>query len=811
METIARDLRQALRGLRTRPTFALLAVLVLALGIGANSAVFSVLDGVILRPLGYPDPGRLMFISSRFPALGLDRFWVSAPEFLELREWSRSFESLGAYRIGAVNLGSDTPSRPVTALVSDDLLTTLGVPPLRGRAFTRSDTRPGAEPVAVLSYELWRRSFSGDEHVLGRVVPVDGVPTRIVGIMPPGFDVHDERVELWRPLTLDPANAGARARHFLYLIGRLKRGVTLSQARVELGTLLAQWPQRVPEGHTPDSTDHPLQIAGLQGDVVGGARAALWLLQGAVGFVLLIACANLASLLLARAESRQKELAVRTALGASRVRLLRQFLTEGLVLALPGATLGLAVATAGLRVLLAANPRSIPRAVDIRLDAPVLLVTLGVAVATGIVFALAPLAQLTAKRVAVSLKESAAGAGAAGARVRNGLVAAEVALALVLVVGAGLLLRSVGNLLRVDAGFDRSHLVTFSVVLPGATYRDPQTRADLFDRLLARLSALPGVQAAAAMAGLPPRRPVDARDVRFEDTAAPSLRPRDTVDYFQVATTDYLRTMGIPIVQGRGFTPSDASGAPVVLVNQALVRAFFGGRTPVGRRILIGGPGTAWFTIIGVVKDVKQEGVDAKTGTEICFLAEQLPRIVQEMPAGMNVVMRTSLPADSLGASVSQTVRALDRSLPVVGFRTMDEVFAESVARPRFVATVLGVFAGLALLLAAAGTYGVLSYSVTRRRREIAIRMALGASRRAVLGLVLGQALRFTVAGVVVGMVAGLALTRLLQSWLFDLRPFDPATFAGVAGFVTVVAFVASVMPAYRAARVDPGTVLREP
>ncbi len=358
--------------------------------------------------------------------------------------------------------------------------------------------------------------------------------------------------------------------------------------------------------------------------------------------------------------------------------------------------------------------------------------------------------------------------------------------------------------------FDDWNLATFSLVLPEAAYRDPQARANFFDRLLARLSALPGVQDAAAMTGLPPHRPVDARDVRFEDTSGPPLRPRDTVDYFQIATTDYLRTMGIPVMQGRGFTASDASGPPVVLVNQALARTFFGSGTPVGRRILIGGPGTPWFTIIGVVKDVKQGGVDTPAGTEICFLAEQLARTVREMPAGMNVVMRTPLPIDSLATPVSQAVHGLDRSLPLVRFRTMDEVLSGSVARPRFVATVLEIFGGLALLLAAAGTYGVLSYSVTRRRREIAVRMTLGASRRAVLGLVLGQALRLTVAGVVAGVVAGLGLTRLLQSLLFDLRPFDPTTFAAVAGLVTVVAFVASATPAYRAASLDPGAVLRE-
>ena len=808
------DLLYALRHLRKNPGYALVTVLTLALGIGANTAIFSVVNGVILKPLPYPDPSRLVFITSQFPGLGFDQFWVSAPEFLEFRERNQSFQDVGGYRGGAVNLGTaDQPRRVNSALITSELMPVLGVAPIRGRQFTRADTLPGAEDVAVLSSEIWQAAFGGDESVIGRVIPIDGTPTRIVGIMPPGYDIHDVKAQVWLPLTLDPANPGNRGGHFLYLVGRLKDGVGMAQANADVERMLQQWSQLNRDTHVPSQTGHRIRLDGLQDDLVGGIRTALFVLQGAVAFVLLIACANLANLLLARAESRQKEFAIRSALGAGRWRLLRQFLTEGVVLALIGGVVGAAIGFAGLRALVASSPDSIPRSTEIALDPVVLLFTVVVSVLTGLLFGMAPLLQLREQAVTVSLKESGqrTTAGSARARVRGGLVMAEVALAVVLVIGAGLLLRSFWNLMTFDAGFNRNRLVTFGIVLTGQTYRTPESVVDFFSRLTGRLSEQPGVQGVAAMTGLPPVRQVNANDTDFEGYTAPPEGPAENIDYYQTVTRDYLKTMGIALVDGRDFAPSDVAGGPVVLVNETLAKTFFKKESPIGKRLKPGfGPKVPWFTIVGVVDDVKQGGVSAKTGTELYFFNEQGPSAVQFAPRNMNIVLRTALPLESVAPLIRRIVQSMDPTLPVVKLRTMEEVFAESVSRPRFLAQLLGVFAGLALMLAAIGTYGILWYSVSERRREIGIHMALGATRANVLGMVLGQGLRLTAVGLVIGLAASFGLTRVLQAQLFNVRPSDPATIASVAAFIALVAFAACYIPASRATRVDPMVVLRD-
>jgi predicted permease len=814
MDRLQQDLVYALRNLRKSPGYALVTVLTLALGIGANTAIFSVVNGVVLRPLAYPEPNRLVFITSQFPTLGFDQFWVSAPEFLEFRERNQAFEDVGAYRSGAVNLGTpDQPRRVNSAVITSELMPVLGVQPVRGRMFSREDTLPGAEDVGILSSELWTASFARDESVIGRVIPVNGASTRIVGIMPPGYDVHDQKVQIWLPLTLDPANPGNRGGHFLYLIGRLKDGVSPAQARADLETLLTRWRELNPGTHVPDPKNHRIRFDGLQDDVVGGVSTALWVLQGAVGFVLLIACANLANLLLARSESRQKEFAIRSALGAGRGRLLRQFLTEGVLLALIGGALGAALGFGALRALLAADPGSIPRSAEIALDPAVLAFTLLVSVLTGVLFGMAPLLHLREQAMNMSLKEAGqrTTAGTARARVRSGLVTAEVALAVVLVIGAGLLLRSFWNLMHVDAGFNRSHLMTFGLVLPQAAYPDPQKTVDFFGRLNAELRRIPGVRGSAAMTGLPPIRLVNANDTDFEGYTAPPEGPFENVDYYQTVTLDYLQAMGVPIVGGRDFATTDVTGAPVLLVNETLARTFYGDRSPVGRRVRPGlGPQTPWFTIAGVVRDVKQGGLNSKTGTELYFLAEQAPRIARFAPRNMNVVLRSEMPLEAIAPQIRAAVQSMDATLPIVRLRTMEDVFADSVSRPRLLAQLLGTFAGLALLLAAIGTYGILAFTVTERRKEIGIHMALGATRGNVMGKVLRQGLQLTAIGLVIGLAAAFGLTRLLQAQLFNVKPTDPATMTAVAGFITVVAFVACYIPANRATRVDPMVVLRE-
>jgi predicted permease len=814
MDRLKQDLVYAFRNLRKSPGYAAVTVVTLALGIGANTAIFSVLNGVILRPLAYAQPERLLFITSQFPTLGFDKFWVSAPEFVEFRERNQSFSEVGAYRSGAVNLGTqDQPRRVNSAIVTSELMPVLGVPALRGRQFVRKDTLPGAPPVAILSYDLWRTAFAGDESIVGRSVAINGVKNEVVGIMPHGFDVHDHRIEVYQPLTLDPANPGGRGGHFLYLVGRLKDGVSLAQANADVETMLTQWTVLNPGMHVPNRVGHRLQLESLQNELVGSIRTMLWVLQGAVAFVLLIACANLANLLLARAESRQKEFAVRSALGASRWRLLRQFLTEGVVLALIGGALGAIVGYAGLKSLLAVNPDSVPRAADITLDPRVLLFTLVVSLVTGLLFGMAPLLNLRERVVNVSLKESGqrSTAGHTRARLRSGLVMAEVALAVVLVIGAGLLLKSLWNLMNVDAGFNRTRLTTFGLVLPASTYQSPQSVVDFFRRVNDQLLQLPGIQGAAAMQGLPPFRLVNANDTDFEDYTAPKEGPFENIDYYQNVTPGYLTTMAIPVVEGRDFALADVTGPAVALVNETLAKTYYPGKSILGRRLKPGfGPKTPWFIVIGVVRDVKQGGVDQKTGTEVYFLADQAPRVVNFAPRNMNIVVRSDRSVASLAADIRRVVHSMDPTLPIIDLRTMDEVFEGTMSQPRFLAELLAIFAGLALALAAVGTYGVLAYAVSERRKEIGIHMALGATRRTVLGMVLGRGLKLTATGLVVGIGSSLMLTRFLQTQLFNVEPTDPSTTVVVIGVIAVVAFVACYVPASRATRVDPMVVLRD-
>jgi predicted permease len=824
MQTLTQDVVYALRTLAKSPGYAAVTILTLALGIGANTAIFSVVNGVMLKPLGYPHPERLLFITSTFPGLGFDRFWVSLPEWAEFRERNRSCQAVGAYSAGAVNLGTpERPRRVNSMLVTPELLDVLGVPPLRGRLFNEPDAAVGAEDVAVIAYGTWQSDFGGAEDVLGRVVPIDSAPTRIVGIMPPGYDVHDERVEVFLPLTIDPkAFPARRGNHFLYLIGRLKDGVSPQQAAADLDRMIDQWFTLSGNKHSPgkptgnNNRGHLLQMHPMKTDMVGGIGTALWVLQGAVGFVLLIACANLANLILARAESRQKEFAIRSALGAGRWRLLRQFLTEGVLLAVVGGALGAGLGFGGLRALLAANPDSIPRALEVSLDWKVLLFTLGISIVTGLIFGMAPLLHLREQLVSISLKEGGqrSTAGGARTRVRSGLVMAEVALAVVLVVGAGLLIRSFQKLMTVDPGFNRERMVTFGVVLPGAAYPKPDLRVAFFDQLSERLKQLPGVSGVARMTGLPPNRNVNANDTDFEGYTPTPDQPAENVDYYQTVSKDYLQTMGIPVVKGRGFEPADVTGPPVMLVNETLEKTFFTFRKleAVGQRAnIFTGPGARTpFTIVGVVRDVKQGGMAKKTGTELYFLNEQTPRTLGFAAGNMNIVVRSSLPEATLAQEIQKAVRAQDPTLPIVKLRSMDQVFSDSAARPRFLAELLGIFAALALTLAAIGTYGILSYSVSERTKEIGIHMALGATRGSVLGMILGQGMRLTIVGLIAGLAGSFGLTRLLQAQLFNVKPTDPATLTVVTGFIAVIAFVACYVPAQRATRVDPMVTLRE-
>ena len=815
VETTIQDLRYGVRLLRRSPGFALLAVLTIGLGIGANSAIFSVINGVVRKPLGYPEPDRLMFITSQFPALNFQRFWVSPPEYFDFKEHTRAFSAVGAYTTGAMNLSAgDQPERVNAAFVTSNMFDVLRVKPQLGQPFTAEQDLPNAEPVALVSHELWQRTFGGDPSVIGRRVEIQGRQRTILGVMPPGFDLHDSRSQLWLPLGLDPANRQNRGSHFLYLVGRLAPGVTEAQAGSEINSMLKQWRSWVAAGHVPNDTTHRIQMMPLRDDVIGNVKRALWVLQGAVALVLLIACANVANLLLARAESRHKEFAVRTALGASRTRVLRQFMAEGVVLSVLGAVVGLALAYWGLKALLAANPESIPRATEITLDPVVLSVTVVIALGTGLVFGLAPLLHMGAHAVTQAIKEGGVRttSNATRNRVRRGLVTVEIALAVMLVIGAGLLIRSFNNLTSVDAGFDTSDRVTFGLVLPAAAYPDSQRRVQLFSDLQRKLEEIPGVERAGAMSGLPPFRQVNANDTDFEgyNPTPGSGEPAENVDYYQTTMLGYFEAMGIRMVEGRTFNEGDVAGPPVVVVNEALAKRFYPGRSPIGQRLQPSfGPNAPWATIVGVAKDVKQGGLDQPAGTELYLLNEQLPRLVGFSFTQMNLVLKSSRPLEALAPAIRRAVREVDPALPIIQLRTMDEVIGASVTRQRFLSLLLGIFAAVALTLAAIGTYGILSYMVTERQREIGIRMALGADNSQVMRMIMGQGLTIAAVGIVVGIAGAYALSRLTASLLYGVSPSDPVTFVTVAGVITVVAAVACVVPTRRAMRVDPLEAIR--
>jgi predicted permease len=818
IENAGRDLRYGLRQLRRSPGFAAVAILTIALGTGATSAIFSVINAVALKPLPYPQSDCLVFITSQFTRLNFDKFWVSPPEYLELRERSKSYTDIAAYTSAAVNVSDGTRPERVNALVvSHNMFDVLGVRPRLGTPFTAEQDLPNTEPVVILSDAIWQRTYGSDPAIVGKTVEIQGKKRRVVGVAPAGLDIHDSRADVWLPLGIDPANrTQSRGSHYLYLIGRLKPDVSPGKAESELLSNLRQWGTLNPGTHTPNDSTHRLQIAPMRTEVIGNVARALWVLQGAVVLVLLIACANVANLLLVRAEGRHKEFAIRTALGAGRGRILRQFTAEGLVLATIGSALGLVIAYWGLKALLAANPDSIPRSAEIAIDPRVLLFTLVVAAVTAAIFGLAPLLHLGDNAVSAAIKEGGARTTQSTARhrVRRSLVAAEIALAVMLVVGAGLLMRSFRNLTTVDAGFDAKNLTTFALFMPQASYPDPQRRARFASDMLDKLRAIPGVTAAAAMQGLPPNRQVNANDTQMDGVPQGPDFPIQNVDYWNSATVGYFEAMKIPIVKGRGFESGDIGGAGVAVINESLAQRFYPKTNPIGRRIRppvpIVMPDTfPWFTIVGVAKDVKQGGLDQKVGTELYFNIEQGPRVNQSAPSALNFVVRSKQPAKVLAPAIQNVVRGMDAALPIVQLRDMAAVFGDSVSRQRFLSLLLGIFAAVALTLAAIGTYGVLSYLVTERRREIGIRVALGASGVGIMRLVLRQGLTITAAGIGLGILGALALARVVQTLLYGVSSTDPATYAGVGAVIFAVALLACLVPAQRAMRVDPLEAIR--
>jgi predicted permease len=832
LEDLARDVRHGVRALRRAPVFSSVAIVTLALGIGANTAILSIVNGVVLRPLAYPRPDALVHFEAVWGASNLSP--LSVAEYLEYQRFNVSLADVGAFRTNEANVGGDErPVRVRTAVVDAPLLRALGVQPIEGRLFTTADSvvsappLPGGAsavtaPVALISYELWQSVFGG-RPIVGATIDVDGRRVEVVGVMARGVDLMDTHTDVWLPLGFAPGELAARNNHNLTLIGRLKPGVTFTAAQTELDALIETWRARTGispgEGHAghvfvpvTDGQGHALRMTPLADQILGRAGQAIWLMQAAVGLVLLIACANVANLLLARAASRQREFALLTALGASRGRLVRKTLTESVILASAGAALGVLIARAGTAALIRAYPTSLPRISDVTVDAPVMLASLAIAVCCGLLFGCAPLIHRRPHDTAATLKSETRGASAVMRhRLRHALVIAQTALAVIVVVGTGLLLRTVHNLNAVDMGFDRSRLVTFSITLPRASF-DLLPRVRAYQELVERLRQVPGVQAATAMTGLPLERPKISNQTEIANSSAP-MASIAGLDYQRVMT-GFFETTGIPVVRGRGFQPADAaSEGGVTLVNETLARTYWKDLDPIGQQLRPGGT-KPWFTVIGVVKDVKQTSVDDDVRAEAYMLLDQVAtdkpvNFLGFTPTTMNVMARTTLPLATLAPTITQIVRELDPGVPVARLRVMDDVFTESIRRPRLLAQLLTVFSAIALALAAIGTYGVLASMVAERRREIGIRLAIGADRSRILTRVMKDGLRLAGAGLVCGLAGTLVLNRLMTSLLFGVDPIDPSTLAAVATIIVCVAAVACVLPAWRASLLDPQVVLR--
>jgi predicted permease len=804
MDTLLQDIRYAFRRLRKSPGFAVVAILTLALGIGANSAIFSVVNAVLLRSLPYADAERLVLVA-HVTNTG-DRAPMSPANFRDVRKEVRSLEELSFWTYsGSTLTGVGDPVRLEGAGVGAHFFEVMKAAPLLGRTFRPDENEPGRNRVAVLGHGVWRQRFGSDPRIVGRTLTLDGEPYEVVGVMPEEFGFPSSR-DVWVPQEYDAdfvADA-SRGAWFISGIGRLKPGVSHEQAAREVGALAARLKTRYPETNAQVG----MTSVSLREQMVGGVRVSLLVLLGAVGLVMLIACANVANLLLARAAAREGEVAVRVALGAGRGRLMRQLLAESMVLAVLGGVAGLVLAVWGTGALVALDPEGIPRLGEVRVDAPVAAFTLGVSLLAGVLFGLVPAVQVTRSGLFGSLREGGRGAlsGRGSARMRNTLVVAEMALAVMLLAGAGLLIRSFVRLQSVDPGFRTEGALSFTLSLPEAAYRGEPARAAFYDRLQERLAALPGVRETAAVSELPMGG--SARFLTFEVEGAEPVQPgREPVSQILRATPGYFRTMGIPVERGRAIAPEDRAGAPrVMLMNREAARRFFPGQDPVGRRIRLAlgdDTTTVSWEVVGVVGDVRQFGVGEDPEPAMFFPQAQAPE------GSMGVVLRTAVAPLSVAGAVRREVKALDPDLPVNDLQPLEQLTAESVSQPRFYMLLLSIFAGVALALAAIGIFGVISYGVAQRTREIGVRVALGADPASVLRIVVGGALGLAGLGVGIGLLGALAGTRVLSGLLFGVTATDPATYAGVAALLMGVAALASWLPARAATRVDPAIALR--
>ena len=804
MDAFINDIRYAVRNLLKRPAFTIIATITLALGIGANSSIFSAVYALLLKPLPFPEIDRVVAIWDKAPSHGYVHNEIAMANYLDWRAQSHSFEQLALYRWWSANLtGNDTPERVQGFYVTANFLDVTGLKPMMGRNFTEEENQPGKDRVAIISPSLWQRRFGGDPNILNKTITVNSIPLVVIGVMPERFS-YPIAGDIYSPLAITPELASNRQSHEFYVIGRLKPGVSIQSAQADIDSITARLEQQYRETNTGlGATVYPIVA-----DTVRKYDTGVWVGMGAVAFVLLIACANVANLMLARASGRQREIALRAALGASRWRIIRQLLTESLIVALLGGALGVLIAVWGIEALRASNPgdaaKFAPGWNDLGVNLPVLGFTIALSVLSGLVFGLAPAWQVSKPNLNDSLKEGSRQSSGRSHGLRSSLVVFEVALSLVLLVCAGLFFRTFLALFKTDPGFDPDHVLTMNLILPRAKYKDEPAASAFYTDLLQRVKARPGVASVAAVNYLPlgGSNSSDAYLVEGESEPPPG---EENIGRYRVCTADYFSTMRIPIVKGRAFTEQDKASAPlVVIVNETLARKHWPGQDPIGKRIRFEAPidKAPWMEVVGVSKDVKHE-----------LTLEVTPEYYLPHPQdswrSMVLVARTTVDPASLAAGIRQDVAAIDKDQPVFDVRTMQEVRSISMGLQTFSSVMIGIFAGVALLLASIGIYGVMVFVVTQRTQEIGIRMALGAQRVDVLKLVLANGMKLALIGLVIGLAAAWGVTRFFATLLVGVKPTDVLTFSVVSVCLLAAAFLACYVPARRATKVDPLEALR--
>lgn len=804
MDNLLNDIRYATRNLLKRPAFTLIAVFTLALGIGANSAIFSAVNALLINPLPIPEIDRVMTVWDKFPTRGVEHNEVTMANYLDWKAQNQSFEHLGLSRWWSANLsGVEPPERLQGSLVTGNYFDALGVKPLIGRGLFEEENQPGKDVVAVIGYSLWQRRFAGDPNILNKTITINGITRTIVGVMPKGFN-YPKGAEIYVPLSITPELARSRGNHSYYVVGRLKPGVTPQAAQADLDTIGARLEKQYPDTNTGWSPN----VIPIVKDTVRMYDTALWIMMGAVGFVLLIACANVANLMLARASGRQKEIALRSALGASRWRIVRQLLTESLLVALVGGAVGVVVALWGVDLLRASNPGEAAKFAagweQLGIDSSVLLFTIALSVFSGLFFGLVPALQLSRPNLNSALKEGGRQSSGGSNRLRSGLVVFEIALSVVLLVGAGLLMRSFMSLMNTNPGFNPEQVITMNMVLPSAKYKEPAQKVAFYSELVQRARSVPGVQSAAAVNYIPLGGSNSSDDFLVEGVPEPPAG-QEFGGRYRACTPEYFQTMGIAVLKGRPFNSQDKiDTTPVVIVNETLAKEHWPNGDAIGKRIRFYGPPdkNPWLEVVGIVQDVKHE-------LNIPVSPEFYLPYAQDPWTAMVLVARTTVEPSSIAGALRQQVWSIDKDQPVFEVKTMEEVRSVSVALYSFSSVTLGIFAGVALLLASIGIYGVMAFAVTQRTQEIGIRIALGAQASNVLLMVIKHGMVMALVGVGIGLLGAWGLTRFLEKLLVGVKTTDLLTFGVVSACLLLAALLACFVPARRATKVDPLVALR--